>query len=327
MEIVVADRLTKVYRVAEKAPGFAGTLRHFVARRYKEIVAVKDVSFALKPGEIVGFLGPNGAGKTTTLKMLTGLLYPSAGRAEVLGFRPQERKPDFLKQITLVMGNKAQLLWDLPVLDTLRINAAVYEIPEAEARRRIRRFAELLEIEGILTQPVRKLSLGERMKAELMAALLHRPRVLFLDEPTLGLDVNAQAAVRAFVRRYAKEEGATVLLTSHYMADIEALAERVILIHRGRLLFDGGLKRLVARFAPFKEVRVELARAVPLEGLGAFGEVVEAGGLSARLLVRKGALTEAVAKLLAAFPVRDLSVEEPPLEEVIGRVFREGRVA
>jgi len=327
VSVVVADRLTKVYRVAEKAPGFAGTLRHFFARRYKEIVAVKDVSFELEEGEIVGFLGPNGAGKTTTLKMLTGLLYPTAGRAEVLGFRPQDRKPAFLKQITLVMGNKAQLLWDLPVLDTLRINAAIYEIPEAEYRERVRRFAELLELEDVLTQPVRKLSLGQRMKAELMAALLHHPRVLFLDEPTLGLDVNAQSAVRDFVRTYARENGATVLLTSHYMADIEALAERVIVIHEGRLLFDGGLKALLARFAPYKEVRLELSTPADPGTLAGFGEVVEARGPVARLLVEKTRLTEAVARILAELPVRDLAVEEPPLEDAIGRVFREGRVA
>jgi len=324
---VVAENLKKTYWVAEKEPGLLGTLRHFVRRRYRRIEAVRGVSFALRPGEIVGFLGPNGAGKTTTLKMLTGLLYPSGGRAEVLGFRPQDRKPAFLRQITLVMGNKAQLLWDLPVLDTLRINAAVYEIPEDAYRERIRRFAAMLGIEGILTQPVRKLSLGERMKAELMAALLHHPRVLFLDEPTLGLDVNAQAAVRDFVRQYARAEGATVLLTSHYMADIEALAERVIVIHQGALLFDGGLKELVERFSPYKEVRIDLEAPPRPEELAPFGEVVELQGQSARLLVEKPRLTAVVARLLAAFPVRDLAVEEPPLEEVIGRVFREGRVA
>jgi len=325
--VVIADRLTKVYRVAEKAPGFSGTLRHFFARRYKEIVAVKEVSFELEAGEIVGFLGPNGAGKTTTLKMLTGLLYPTAGRAEVLGYRPQDRRPAFLKQITLVMGNKAQLLWDLPVLDTLRINAAIYEIPEAEYRERVRRFAALLELEDVLTQPVRKLSLGQRMKAELMAALLHHPKVLFLDEPTLGLDVNAQSAVRDFVRTYARENGATVLLTSHYMADIEALAERVVVIHEGRLLFDGGLRALLARFAPYKEVRLELSSPADRARLAVYGEVVEARGPVARLLVEKTRLTAAVARILAELPVRDLAVEEPPLEDVIGRVFREGRVA
>ena len=326
MSVVIADRLSKIYQVAEKEPGLAGTLRHFVVRRYKRIAAVRDVSFELEKGEIVGFLGPNGAGKTTTLKMLTGLLYPTSGRAEVLGFRPQDRRPAFLKQITLVMGNKAQLIWDLPVLDTLRINAAVYEISEVEYKRRVQRFAGMLAIEDILTQPVRKLSLGQRMKAELMAALLHQPKVLFLDEPTLGLDVNAQAAVRDFIRSYAREEGATVLLTSHYMADIEALAERVILIHEGGLLFDGGLRALVARFAPYKEVRLDLARQEPAAVFGAFGEVVAHEGRSVRLLVAKERLTRTVAELLERFEVRDLAVDEPPLEEVIGRIFAEGAV-
>ena len=320
---IVAENLSKTFWVAEKEPGFLGTLRHLVRRRYRRIEAVRGVSFAIRPGEIVGFLGPNGAGKTTTLKMLTGLLYPTAGRAEVLGFSPQERRPAFLRRITLVMGNKAQLLWDLPVLDSLRIQAAVYEIPEAECRRRVGRLAEMLGLEGVLRQPVRKLSLGQRMKAELLAALLHLPRVLFLDEPTLGLDVNAQAAVRDFVRAYAREEGATVLLTSHYMADVEALAERVIVIHEGRLFYDGGLGALVERVAPYKELVLELSRPVEPDLLAGLGEVKALKGVQARLLVPRERLVEAVGRALALLPVRDLAVTEPPLEEVFRRVFSE----
>lgn len=323
---VWAHNLRKVYRVAEKEPGFVGTLRHFVRRRYREVEAVRGVSFVIEPGEIVGFLGPNGAGKTTTLKMLTGLIYPSGGELEVLGHVPYRREAAFLRQITLVMGNKQQLIWDLPVLDSLRINAAVYEIDPAEARRRTRAFAELLEIEDILTQPVRKLSLGQRMKAELMASLFHLPRLLFLDEPTLGLDVNAQAAVRRFLRDYRERYGATMLLTSHYMADIEALAERVLVIHRGALLYDGDLGGLVERFAPFKEVRLELATPADPAALADLGEVAEASGRRVRLLVTKERLTRTVAELLARFEVRDLGVTEPPLEDVIARVFSEGRV-
>ncbi len=320
---IVAENLSKTFWVAEKEPGFLGTLRHLVRRRYRRIEAVRGVSFAIRPGEIVGFLGPNGAGKTTTLKMLTGLLYPTAGRAEVLGYRPQERRPAFLKRITLVMGNKAQLLWDLPVLDSLRIQAAVYEIPEAECRRRVGRLAEMLGLEGVLRQPVRKLSLGQRMKAELLAALLHLPRVLFLDEPTLGLDVNAQAAVRDFVRAYARGEGATVLLTSHYMADVEALAERVIVIHKGRLFYDGRLGQLVERVAPHKELVLELSRPVEPGLLAGLGEVKEQKGLQVRFLVPRERLVEAVGQALALLPVRDLAVTEPPLEEVFRRVFSE----
>ena len=320
---IVTENLSKTFWVAEKDPGFLGTLRHLVRRRYRRIEAVRGVSFAIRPGEIVGFLGPNGAGKTTTLKMLTGLLYPTAGRAEVLGYRPQERRPAFLRRITLVMGNKAQLLWDLPVLDSLRIQAAVYEISEAECRRRVERLAEMLGLEGVLRQPVRKLSLGQRMKAELLVALLHLPRVLFLDEPTLGLDVNAQAAVRDFVRAYAREEGATVLLTSHYMADVEALAERVIVIHEGRLFYDGGLGALVERVAPHKELVLELSRPVEPGLLAGLGEVKELKGVRARLLVPRERLVEAVGRALALLPVRDLAVTEPPLEEVFRRVFSE----
>ncbi len=323
---VKADKLSKTYLVAAKEPGLAGTLRHFVRRRYKRIEAVRQVGFEIAPGEIVGFLGPNGAGKTTTLKMLTGLIYPTSGELEVLGHVPYRREPAFLRQITLVMGNKQQLIWDLPVLDSLRINAAVYEIEPNEARRRTGEFAELLEIEDILTQPVRKLSLGQRMKAELMASLFHLPRLLFLDEPTLGLDVNAQAAVRNFLRDYRERYQATLLLTSHYMADIEALAERVLVIHQGALLYDGGLDGLVERFAPFREVRLELAEPAAATELTGYGEVEEAGGRRVRLLVERRRLTGVVAELLARFAVRDLSVAEPPLEEVIARVFSEGRV-
>ena len=323
---VLAEQLSKTFLVAEKDPGFAGTLRHFVRRRYRRIEAVRGVSFAIAPGEVVGFLGPNGAGKTTTLKMLTGLIQPTAGRARVLERDPYRREAALLRNLTLVMGNKQQLIWDLPVLDSLRVNAAVYEIPWDEAERRTAELAAMLEVEDVLRQPVRKLSLGQRMKAELLASLLHRPRVLFLDEPTLGLDVNAQLAVRRFLKAYRERYGATLLLTSHYMADIEALAERVIVIHEGRLLYDGWLRGLVERYAPFKEVRLELTAPVPAEAFARYGRVEEVQGPRVRLLVEKGALTAVVADLLGRFEVRDLAVDEPPLEEVIGRIFAEGAV-
>ena len=223
MAIVRASGLSKTYRVADKQPGLGGTVRHFLRRRTRYVAAVKTVSFSIEPGEVVGFLGPNGAGKTTTLKMLTGLIHPSGGELEVAGHRPWRRHREFLDSITLVMGQKQQLIWDLPPLDSLRVNAAVYGIPDGVARRRIDALAEMLELGEELTRPVRKLSLGQRMKAELLAALLHEPQVLFLDEPTLGLDVNAQARVRQFLADYNRRTGATVLLTSHYMADITAL--------------------------------------------------------------------------------------------------------
>ncbi|WP_094673153.1 ATP-binding cassette domain-containing protein, partial [Hydrocoleum sp. CS-953] len=236
MSIILTKNLSKVYPVAIKEPGIKGTLRHFIRRQYQYVKAVENISFQIDPGEIVGFLGPNGAGKTTTLKMLTGLIHPSNGVVKVADNIPFDRKREFLQQITLVMGQKQQLIWDLPVLDSLKINAAVYDVSDKEYHRRLMELTEMLSLEGKLKQPVRKLSLGERMKAELMAALLHRPQVLFLDEPTLGLDVNAQAAVREFLREYNQRYQATVLLTSHYMADITALCKRVLLIYQGELI-------------------------------------------------------------------------------------------
>ena len=325
--IVLAEGLSKSFAVAEKDPGLAGTLRHLVRRRMRTIEAVRAVSFAIEPGEIVGFLGPNGAGKTTTLKMLSGLIHPSGGRAEVAGFEPRRRQRRFLEAITLVMGQKQQLLWDLPPLDSLLLNAAVYGIDDGEAKRRIHELAEMLELGPELTRPVRKLSLGERMKAELMAALLHRPRVLFLDEPTLGLDVNAQARVREFLESYNQRYGATLLLTSHYMADITALCPRVLLIHQGRLFHDGSLEELASRLAPCREVRLELRDPITAEALAVYGEVQQLQGRQVRLLIPRGELTRQVARLLAELAVEDLEVRDPPIEDLIGQVFRQGEVA
>jgi ABC-2 type transport system ATP-binding protein len=273
---------------------------------------------------VFGFLGANGAGKTTTLKMLTGLIRPTSGEASVDGQIPFERKRAFLQSITLVMGQKQQLLWDLPALDSLRVNAAVYDIPKAEAKARIAELAEMLDVTDQLEQPVRKLSLGERMKCELLAALLHRPKILMLDEPTLGLDVNAQAAMRAFLRDYNQRYGATVLLTSHYMADIVALCPRVLLIHEGRLIYDGSLSGLVERFAPYREVRLDLAESVSPEVLGRYGEVETLEGLRAVLIVERSRLTETVARVLADLKPRDLGISDPPVERVVGRLFLEG---
>ncbi|MCF2971606.1 ATP-binding cassette domain-containing protein [Synechococcus sp. Nb3U1] len=328
--IITARELSKVYPVALKDPGVLGTLRHFFRRTYRYIPAVQSISFQIQPGEVVGFLGPNGAGKTTTLKMLTGLIHPSGGTVQVVGHTPYQRDPAFLQQITLVMGQKQQLLWDLPAMDSLRINAAVYEIPEKDVQERVGELTELLNLEGKLTQPMRKLSLGERMKAELLAALLHRPQVLFLDEPTLGLDVNAQASMRQFLRDYNRRYGATVLLTSHYMADITALCERVLVIDAGRLIYDGDLDELLEQFAPYREVKLELAHPCPIPQLEFYGEVRTdrdpggAGVCEVRLWVQREQLTQTVAKLLADLEVLDLTVTDPPIEEVIGRVFQGG---
>jgi ABC-2 type transport system ATP-binding protein len=288
------------------------------------VEAVKAVSFAIEAGEIVGFLGPNGAGKTTTLKMLTGLIHPSAGTVRVAAHIPFRRERAFLQTITLVMGQKQQLLWDLPALDSLRINAAIYGLSDRTFRDRVEELATMLDLRAQLSQPVRKLSLGERMKAEMMAALLHRPQVLFLDEPTLGLDVNAQVAVRNFLRDYNQRYHATILLTSHYMADITALCRRVLLIHQGQLIYDGGLEQLLDRFAPYREVKLELASAGDAQQLRAYGELESLEGCSASLIVRRDQLTQTVSHLLANLDIQDLTVTDPPVEEVIGRVFQSG---
>ncbi len=324
MPTVQADNLSKTFHVADKQPGMLGTLRHFINRSYRAVQAVRDVSFAIEPGEVVGFLGPNGAGKTTTLKMLTGLIHPTSGSVSVLGQVPFKRRPDLLRQVTLVMGQKQQMIWDLPPMESLRVNAAVYGIPEDEARRRIDELAEMLTISDEMTRPVRKLSLGERMKCELMAALIHHPRVLFLDEPTLGLDVNAQTAVRNFLREYNRQHGASILLTSHYMADITALCDRVVMIHKGGLIYDGRLAGVVNRFAPFREVKLELASDADESVMARYGEVESIQGRVVRLLVNRDGLTATVNRLLSEQDVTDLTVSDPPIEEVIGRVFDDG---
>ncbi|BFM40492.1 ATP-binding cassette domain-containing protein [Synechocystis sp. LKSZ1] len=325
--MISVHHLSKSYPVAVKSPGLKGTLAHFLHRTYREVKAVQDVSFTIQAGEVVGFLGPNGAGKTTTLKMLTGLIHPSAGKVRVAGFDPFRRQPAFLEKMSLVMGQKQQLIWDLPTLDSLRINAAIYKISDETFQQRLGELSEMLALNQQLKQPVRKLSLGERMKAELLAALLHHPQVLFLDEPTLGLDVNAQVAVRDFLREYNQRYQATILLTSHYMADITALCERVLLIHQGQLMYDGDLEQLVERYAPFREVQVELAQPWPAEKLQHYGEIESINGQEVRFLVPQENLTGAIAQILAQLDVLDLSVNDPPIEDVIGRLFQAGVVA
>jgi ABC-2 type transport system ATP-binding protein len=324
MASIVVDRISKIYPVAVKQPGFKGTIRHFFQRTYREIKAVQDVSFQIEPGEIVGFLGGNGAGKTTTLKMLAGLIYPSTGQVTVSGHIPFKREPAFLKKITLVMGQKQQLIWDLPALDSLKINAAVYGLSDRTADFRINELAEMLSLQGKLTQPMRKLSLGERMKAELLAALLHEPQVLFLDEPTLGLDVNAQVAVRQFLQDYNRKYNATILLTSHYMADITALCDRVLVIHQGQLIYDGSLDGLVSRFSPCREVKVEFAHVYPPDKLALYADVQEIEGASVRFLVTQEMLTKVISQILAELEVVDLSITDPPIEDIIGQVFQAG---
>ena len=326
MSIIQVENLSKIYQVANKEAGIKGTLSHFWKRQYKNIPAVQNVSFSIEPGEIVGFLGANGAGKTTTLKMLTGLIHPSGGHLRVADAIPARREKPFLQQITLILGQKQQLIWDLPAMDSLRINAAVYGIDDGEFDRRVGELTEMLTLTGKLNQAVRKLSLGERMKVEILAALLHRPQVLFLDEPTLGLDVNAQVNVRNFLREYNQRYQATIMLTSHYMADITALCDRVLLIHGGSLVYDGILNDLLERFAPYREVRLELSASLTKEQLSVYGEVVDLTDYQVRLSIDRYQLTNTVAKILAELPVTDLAVTDPPVEEIIGKVFDSGSV-
>ena len=291
-------------------------------KRYAGTEVLRGLDFAVARGECFGLLGPNGAGKTTTLKMLSGLLHPSDGTATVLGYVPWKREKAYLRQMTLVMGQRNQLAWDIPVADSFELNRAIYRIPEAQYQQTLTELGDLLDLGPLLTKPSRNLSLGERMKCELAGALLHQPRVLFLDEPTLGLDVTAQRRIRGFIAEYGARHNATVLLTSHYMADVEALAERVIVIHHGVLLFDGPLSGLIERFSPYKTVTVDLDG--PASDLDRFGDVVQTEDGRVTLQVPKGEAAAVTARLLAELPVVDLSVTDPPIDEVIDRVFNTG---
>jgi len=320
--------LAKHYQVHSRAPGLGAALRSLVRRRHDTVRAVDGISFSVGEGERVGFLGPNGAGKTTTLKMLSGLLHPTAGEVTVAGHVPRRREPEFLKAITLVMGQKQQLIWDLPPAETFAMNRAIYDIPRARYEETLSELVTLLELEPLVGKPTRQLSLGERMKCELAAALLHRPRVLFLDEPTIGLDVSMQATVRSFVRAYNERFGATVLLTSHYMEDVVQLCPRVVVIDRGRLIYDGDLRALALRVRPDKRIVVRFADGGAAPGdLARFGQVVATEPGRATLQVGAEEVSGAVARLLAALPVADLTVEDPPLEEVLSELFRASRLA
>ncbi|MEU1837834.1 ABC transporter ATP-binding protein [Micromonospora chersina] len=313
--------LAKHFRVHRRQPGLRASLRSLVRREHVTVRAVDQVSFTIPAGEVVGFLGPNGAGKTTTLKCLTGLLHPTAGSVRVLGHTPHRREPAFLRRISLVMGQRNALFWDLPAADAFEVNRAIYGLAEGPYRSALDELVALLDLAPLLTKQVRVLSLGERMRCELAGALLHRPDVLFLDEPTLGLDVNAQAAVRAFLRDYNARYGATVLLTSHYMGDVTALARRVLVIDRGALRFDGDLAALVESHSPHRLIRVALRRAVPAESWVGLGEVSSVDGAMVTLTVPRGETAEVAARLLATLPVEDVAIEDPPVEDVIRAVF------
>ena len=323
MPVIEVSGLTKSFRTYKKQPGFRGALRGLFKREYETVAAVSDVGFQIEPGELVGFLGPNGAGKTTTLKMLAGLLYPTSGAAKVLGYVPWERHDGYRRQFALLLGQKNQLWWDLPARESLELNAKIYGIPNDRFERTVTDMTDLLQVRDKLNVSVRELSLGERMKMDLIAALLHQPKVLLLDEPTIGLDVVSQKTVREFLRRYNQTHQTTILLTSHYMADIQALCQRVIIIDHGKIFFDGRLGDVVDRFADFKHITIHCdgADVCPADSLARYGEVIERTAETVKLKVKRDRVIPACKGLLDELPVRDIDIEEVPIEDVIRQIF------
>ena len=320
--IISVKNLTKIYKVHQKEAGLAGSIKSFFARKYLEVKAVDDVSFSLGEGELVGFIGPNGAGKTTTLKCLSGLLYPSRGEIQVLGFTPFDRKHEFLKQISLIMGQKNQLWWDLPAADTFLLNKEIYEISDNNYQETLNELVELLDVKDILKTQVRKLSLGQRMKMELIAALIHSPRVMFLDEPTIGLDVIMQKNLREFIREYNHRHKSTIILTSHYMDDVKELCKRVIVIDHGKIIYDGALDKLVRKFATYKKITVVFDEYVDPKKLSELGEIKEFTFPRLVLNLDRKKTNGVAANLLKNFPVADINIEEPEIEDIIIKVFK-----
>ena len=325
MPIIEAEGLSKTYRVFQKKDGLLAAMRGLFSREYKQVRAVDDVSFQIEPGEIVGFLGPNGAGKTTTLKMLSGLIFPSAGSARVLGHVPSERADAFRRRFALVMGQKNQLWWDLPAADSFQLHREIYSLPPDSFARTLGELTEMFGVEKLTRQPVRELSLGERMKMELIASLLHQPQLLLLDEPTIGLDVVAQVTIQKCLREYNATRGVTILLTSHYMRDVEALCGRVLVITQGKLIYDGPLAGITEQFGRAKLVKLQFDGTSTPEDLEQFGEVTSRQGPVVDLRVDRGRVAEVLAVILDRYTVVDMSVQDPPLDQVIARVFEEGR--
>jgi len=321
MDAIVVSRLKKYYRVHKKEPGLWGSLRSLIKRRYQTVKAVDSISFRIKEGELIGFIGPNGAGKTTTLKCLSGLLYPDSGFISVLGHTPWKRESRFLKQIAFVMGQKNQLWWDLPPMETFLLNREIYGIPGPQFHQTLDELVELLEVKDVLKVQTRKLSLGQRMKCELIAALLHRPKVLFLDEPTIGLDVVMQKRIRDFIKSYNQKYHSTIILTSHYMSDVRELAKRVIVVDKGEIIFDGQLAEIVEKYTNHRLISVVFSKKIDKKGLKKIGRIKKFNYPRAVVMVRRQLASLAAAELLKSFPVKDLKIEEPAIEDVIRALF------
>jgi ABC-2 type transport system ATP-binding protein len=322
--VISLSNLSRTYKVVERETGLRGALRSLVKRKWKTIEAVRDVSFSLRRGEIVGFLGPNGAGKTTTIKVLAGLLFPTQGEVSVLGHTPYQRKAEFLRSISLIMGRRDQLIWDIPAMDSYEFFRVVFGIPREDYRRTLDDLVSLFGIGHVLNKPVRNLSLGERMKCELVGALLHKPQVLFLDEPTIGLDVLAQQSFREFIKQYNRLYDATVVLTSHYMGDVDALCNRVLFIDQGRLTYEGDISSLIRQFLPYKHLSIKLSDDRGREFLDSIGEIVEEGKDKVTVRVASKRIGEVLGELIARVPLEDVTIVDPPTTELIKYVYQQG---
>jgi ABC-2 type transport system ATP-binding protein len=320
--VIIVDHLAKQFEVTEKQSGFVGSVSSLISPKKRQVHALRDVSFTVGEGELVGFIGPNGAGKTTTLKTLSGILHPSSGLVHVLGYTPWERKPQFLKKISLVMGQKNQLWWDLPAIETFELLKAIYEIPSGRYKNSLEELVGLLGVEHLLHTQVRKLSLGERMKMELIAALLHKPKVVFLDEPTIGLDVVAQQIIRQFLLDYNKANKATILLTSHNMDDLLDVVKRVIVINAGMIIFDGNFSELIREYAKEKFIKFHTNKVPDKKDIQKIGKVVSLNGNEVTIAVARNVATVAAAEVLQSFAVEDLTIEEEPIDEIVGKVFQ-----